>query len=70
MNQDIHRTPAGPSQGQQALFTPATATTLTCRREDGGPLTDDDFSALERLVAAYRMAGSGTSVAATTREAR
>lgn len=52
MDQDTLCTPAGPGQGQQALFTPATATTLTCRREDGGPLTDDDFAALERLLAA------------------
>ncbi|WP_331759318.1 hypothetical protein [Streptomyces anulatus] len=70
MNQDTQRTPAGPGQGQQTLFAPATRTTLTCCGEDGGPLTDDDFAALELLLAAYRVAGSGTSVAATTGEAR
>ncbi|MFE0777023.1 hypothetical protein [Streptomyces sp. NPDC058861] len=52
MHQDTHRAPAAsaPDQGQLPLFAPAARTTLTYRRDDGGPLTDDDFARLHALA--------------------
>ncbi|MFD8609554.1 hypothetical protein [Streptomyces sp. NPDC059631] len=41
MYQDTHR---APDQGQLPLFAPAARTTLTYRRDDGAPLTDDGFA--------------------------
>ncbi|MFE9252880.1 hypothetical protein [Streptomyces sp. NPDC007088] len=40
---------------------PTVRTEVTWRRDDGGPLTDGDFAALERLLAAYRRAGTSRS---------
>ncbi|MFF2228928.1 hypothetical protein ACFVV7_37045 [Streptomyces globisporus] len=37
---------------------PTVRTELTWRRDDGGALTDGDFDALERLLAAYRRTGT------------
>jgi hypothetical protein len=58
MSQEIRPDRTAPGAGQLPLFRPAVHTELTHRRDGGGPLTDTDFAALERLLAAYRLAGT------------
>ncbi|MFF5020234.1 hypothetical protein [Streptomyces sp. NPDC001165] len=58
MRQEIERVPVPGCDGRLPLFPAAGRTEVSYRRADGGALTDEDFAALELLLAAHRMTGS------------